>query len=54
MKNWTLISPTGKSIELSDTEMDAIYDSMEEYGYNGEEESDIATDIQNKIASASQ
>ena len=40
---------TGKSVILEDHEVDAVFDSMSEYQYHGEEETVVSKDIQVKI-----
>ena len=40
---------TGRSIELTDSELDAIYSAMSDYQDYGDEEQEIASSIRDKI-----
>lgn len=40
---------TGKQIELTDDELDAIYSAMSDYQDYGDEESELSSNVQSKI-----
>ena len=49
MKNQYVLSLNGKSIVLTDDEIDAIYDSLRDYQDYGEVEQELSDSITNKI-----
>ena len=49
MKNQYVLSLNGKSIVLTDDEIDAIYDSLRDYQDCGQVEQELSDSIQNKI-----
>ena len=49
MTNQYVLSLNGKSIVLTDDEIDAIYDSLRDYQDYGEVEQELSDSIQNKI-----
>jgi|688.fasta_scaffold970367_1 hypothetical protein len=40
---------TGRSIELTDSELDAIYSAMSDYQDYGDEESELSGNVQSKL-----
>ena len=49
MKNQYVLSLNGKSIVLTDDEVDAIYSALRDYQDYGEVEQELSDSIQNKI-----
>ena len=47
---YTLTAPNGKTIQLSNEDLEAIYNAMDDYRHHGEEEENIADSIQSKLS----